>query len=109
MAVFICLISYTHQGLKQLGATMKRSEAFEKRAEQLGAKVIATYWTLGRYDIVHVIEAPDAKMAASLALSSGALGNVRTHTLPAFTREEMKEEILPNVQTAFDLLRVDEE
>jgi len=108
MALFICLISYTHQGLKQLGATHKRSKAFDKRAEELGAKVIGTYWTLGEYDLVHIIEAPDAKLAASLALSSGALGNVRTHTLPAFTREEMQEDILPNVQTAFDLLRVDD-
>ena len=53
----------------------------------------------------HIIEADDEKTACSLALSSLAVGNVRTHTLPAFTLEEMKEEILPNVQTPYDLIR----
>ena len=109
MPHFVCLITYTQQGLQQLGATTKRSEHFARRAEQLGAKVIATLWTLGMYDIVHIIEAEDEKTAASLAMSSLALGNVRTHTLPAFTLEEMTEEILPKVQTPYDLLRADED
>jgi uncharacterized protein with GYD domain len=58
--------------------------------------------------VVHVIEAADAKMAASLAMSSLSLGNVRTLTLPAFTLDEMTDEILPKVQTPYDLLRADE-
>jgi uncharacterized protein with GYD domain len=81
---------------------------FSKRAEQLGAKVLATYWTLGMFDIVHIIEADDEKTACKLAMSTLALGNVRTHTLPAFTLEEMEQEILPDVQTPYDLLRVDQ-
>jgi len=109
MPHFVCLITFTQQGLQQLGATTKRAEAFKQRAEQLGAKVVETYWTLGMYDIVHIIEAEDAEMAASLALSSLALGNVRTHTLPAFTVEEMRDKILPKVQTPYDLLRVPED
>ena len=108
MPHFVCLLTYTQQGSSQLGATTKRSEAFAKLCEQLGAKVTATYWTLGMYDIVHVIEAADQETAAALAMSSLALGNVRTHTLPAFTLEEMRENILPNVQTPYDLLRTDE-
>lgn len=107
MPHFVCLLTFTEQGMQQLGATTKRSEAFAKRAEQLGAKVLSTYWTLGTYDVVHVIEAEDQKTAASLAMSSLALGNVRTHTLPAFTLEEMRDEILPKVQTPYDLLRAD--
>ena len=107
MAKFICLVTYTHEGLKQIGTTTRRSDAFAKRVEQLGGKVLATYWTLGMYDIMHVMEAPDAKMAASLAMSLGALGNVRTHTMPAFTLVEMKEDILKNVQNPYDLLKTD--
>ena len=87
--------------------TTKRADAFTKRVEQLGGKVLATYWTLGIYDIIHVIEAEDAKMAASLAMSLGALGNVKTHTLAAFTLEEMRDEILKNVQNPYDLLKAD--
>jgi uncharacterized protein with GYD domain len=107
MPHYICLLTFTQQGLQQLGATTQRAEAFAKRAEALGARVVATYWTLGMYDVVHIIEASDQKTACSLALSSLAVGNVRTHTLPAFTLEEMKEDILPKVQTPYDLLRAD--
>jgi uncharacterized protein with GYD domain len=107
MAHFICLVSFTEQGLAQLGKTTKRAEAFTKRADQLGVKVLNTYWTLGAFDMVHIIEAPDEKAAASLAFSLSAIGNVRTHTLPAFTLEEMNKDILAKVQTPYDLLRVE--
>lgn len=46
--------------------------------------------------MVHIIEAPGEKTPASLALSSGAPGNVRTHTMTALTRDEMKVGILPS-------------
>jgi uncharacterized protein with GYD domain len=48
------------------------------------------FWTLGEYDIVAVVEAPDDISVTALGLSSGALGNVRTQTLRAFTQEDMK-------------------
>ena len=105
MPHYICLLTFTQQGMEQLGATTKRAEAFVQRAEKQGAKVLGTYWTLGMYDLVHIIEAADEKAACALALSSLALGNVRTHTLPAFTLDEMKNEVLPNVQTPYDLFR----
>jgi uncharacterized protein with GYD domain len=108
MAKFVCLVKYTTEGIKQIGTTTKRAEAFEKRVEQLGGKVLATYWTLGLYDILHIIEAEDAKMAASLAMSLGSLGNVQTHTMAAFSLEEMQEDILKNVQNPYDLLNVDQ-
>jgi uncharacterized protein with GYD domain len=47
------------------------------------------YWTLGHYDLVAIIEAPDDKSATAFALAIGAAGNVRTETLRAFTKEEM--------------------
>jgi len=47
------------------------------------------YWTLGHYDLVAIVEAPDDKAATAFALAVGAAGNVRTQTLRAFGREEM--------------------
>ena len=52
MPHFVCLLTFTEQGASQLAATTKRSEAFDKRARQLGANVICTFWTLGQYDVV---------------------------------------------------------
>ncbi|MFC2085006.1 GYD domain-containing protein [Bacteroidota bacterium] len=107
MAKFICLVSYTTEGLRQINITTKRAGAFTKRVEQLGGRVLATYWTLGIYDIVHIIEAENAKVAASLAMSLGSLGNVKTHTMVAFSLEEMQNDILKNIQNPYDLLNVD--
>jgi uncharacterized protein with GYD domain len=108
MAHFVCLVTYTQQGLQQLGATTKRAKAFEKMAEKMGAKVNQVLWTLGIYDLIMCLEAPDEKTAAKVAFSLNALGNVRTHTLTAFTSEEMNDEVLDGVQTGYDLLRVEQ-
>ena len=108
MAHFVCLLSYTQQGLQQLGATTKRAKAFSKMAEKMGAEVLDIYWTLGDYDVVIIMKAPDEKTAATVAFSLNTLGNVRTHTLAAFTRDEMNDEMLPRIQTGYDLLRVEQ-
>ena len=54
------------------------------------------YWTLGQYDQVCVIEAPDDETAASVLLTADMLGNIRTQTMRAFTASEM-EKILAKV------------
>jgi uncharacterized protein with GYD domain len=47
------------------------------------------YWTLGRYDQVCILEAPDDETAASVLLAADMLGNIRTQTMRAFTTSEM--------------------
>jgi len=47
------------------------------------------YWTQGAYDGVLLMEAKDAETAMAAFLCLGSLGNVRAHTLRAFSREEM--------------------
>ena len=54
------------------------------------------YWTLGHYDQVCVLEAPNDETAASVLLSADILGNIRTQTLRAFTSAEM-EKIVANI------------
>lgn len=104
MPKYVCLVSFTQQGLKNLGATTKRAEALEENAKKMGVEVVHTFWTVGQYDLVHILDAPDDKTAASLAFSLGAVGNVRTETMRAFDRDEMTE-ILEKVITPYDLLR----
>ncbi len=54
----------------------------------MGGKVIDFYIVQGEYDYVAITEAPNEEIAMGLLLSLGSLGNVRTTTLRAFTREE---------------------
>jgi uncharacterized protein with GYD domain len=60
----------------------KMVEGFKKR----GIKIIGWYWTLGRYDTVVIVEAPNEKEAMKMAVELGDF--VATETLVAIPREE---------------------
>jgi uncharacterized protein with GYD domain len=89
MATFIVLVNFTDQGIRTVKDTRKRAEAFKETAKKVGATVKEIYWTLGQYDVVSILDAPDAAIVTALNLGVGALGNVRTQTLPAFSADEM--------------------
>jgi uncharacterized protein with GYD domain len=57
----------------------------------MNVKVREMYWTLGRYDVVVVAEAPDDETIIRLTLGLGMLGNVTTETLRAFSAQEMNQ------------------
>lgn len=69
--------------------TTARAEAFKELARKVGVTVKDIYWTVGLYDLVLVMEAPDEETLSTLLLSVGALGNVRTQTLRGYSAEEM--------------------
>jgi uncharacterized protein with GYD domain len=99
MATIIALIHYTDQGIKNFRDTTKRAEKFKEAAAKMGAKVRDFFWTLGQYDLVTIIDVPDAETAEALMLSVGSMGNVRTQTMRAFSPAEM-EKILAKVPLA---------
>ena len=88
MATFIVLGSFTDQGIRGIKDSPKRADAFKAMAQMAGCKVKDIYWTLGHYDVVTIVEAPDSATATSLGLAIASLGNVRTETLAAFGPEE---------------------
>jgi len=53
--------------------------------------VVGFYLTLGRYDMVAIIEAPSDEVAASVILGVGSKGNIRTETLKAFPEAEYRD------------------
>ena len=93
MATYCVLGSFTDQGVRNAKDTLKRSEAFKGMAKKCGASVKELYWAQGQYDIVAILEASDDLAVTSLALSVGALGNVRTQTLRLFSPTDMKKVI----------------
>jgi uncharacterized protein with GYD domain len=90
MAIYIMLASFTDQGIRKVKDSPKRADAFKNMAKKCGATVKDVFWTLGEYDVVAIVEAPDDVSMTALGLSSGALGNVRTQTLRAFSQADMK-------------------
>lgn len=89
MPTYIALLNWTDQGIRGYKDTAKRAEAFAAATQALGADLLNIYWTVGPYDLVAVVEAPDDEAAAAAFLQLGGAGNVRSTTLRAFDREEM--------------------
>jgi uncharacterized protein with GYD domain len=90
MATYIALARFTDQGVRTVKDTTKRAEAFKEAAKKLGVTFKEVYWTLGSYDAVAIVDAPDDLAATAYALSLSAQGNVHTQTLRAFGPDEMK-------------------
>ena len=89
MAPFIATIKFTQQGIKGIDDSTQRAAALKAAAKKLGAKVTNVYWTLGEYDGLLILEAPDDETAMTVLLHLAALGNVHTTTVRAFTAPEM--------------------
>ncbi|MGW8285950.1 MAG: GYD domain-containing protein [Candidatus Deferrimicrobiaceae bacterium] len=91
MATYLSLMKFTDQGIKKVNKTTKRAKELQESATKMNIKIREIYWTLGRYDVVIISEAPDDETITRLTLGLGMLGNVTTETLRAFSAQEMKE------------------
>ncbi len=90
MATYVILIQFTDQGVRNIKDTVKRGDAAVAEAEKMGMKIVEEYWTMGAYDAVVVVDAPNDETMSAFMLKIGSLGNVKSHTLRAFRREEME-------------------
>jgi uncharacterized protein with GYD domain len=89
MASYILLGNLTDQGVRTVKDSTKRAEAFKELARSKCATVKEIFWTLGQYDIVAVVDAPDDTVITTLGLRLANAGNARTQTLRAFSQAEM--------------------
>ncbi len=88
MATYITLLNYTEQGIKNMKGVPERARAARQTLEAMGGRLHGYRLTLGEYDAVVTVEAPDDEAYATFALDIAAQGNVRTTTLKAFSEEE---------------------
>ena len=88
MPHYIILFNFTEQGIRDVKDTINRAEAFKSAIEKAGGKFISEYYTLGKYDIVTIVEASNDETILPVILATGSLGNVRSETLKAFSMDE---------------------
>jgi len=86
---YVGLVKWTDQGIRNLKETTKRAKSFQEMVEKKGGKVREILYTMGRYDIILVIDAPNDETISRLTLGLGMLGNAKTETLKAFSVQEM--------------------
>jgi len=90
MAIYVSLVQFTDQGIRGIKDTVKRSEAAMAEAEKMGMRIVQPLWTMGAYDVVVLLEAPDDETMSAFTLKIGSMGSVKTHTMRAFTKDEME-------------------
>lgn len=88
MPKFIMLSTLGPEGAATLRENPERVRGVNAEVEALGVKVLEQFALLGPYDFLNVLEAPDEKVMAKVALILGARGTVKTLTMAAIPVEE---------------------
>ena len=88
MPTYILLSRLTSQGVQTLKSNPDRLRQVNQDVEELGCRVLHQWATLGEFDFVNVVDAPDIATVAKVSVGLGARGSTRIETLPALEIEE---------------------
>jgi len=92
---FIRLAKLTEQGIRNIQNLKAMLDDTRQVMEQNGVKLVQGWATLGEYDVVAVIEAPDAKTAAKVSALIASRGYFRAATLSAIPMNELSDAFEP--------------
>jgi uncharacterized protein with GYD domain len=90
MSTHIMLCNWTDQGIRDVKDSPDRLDAARQLCRQHGAEMTEFYMTMGAYDMVVIIDAPNDEEFAKLAISIAKGGNIRTTTLKAFGEDQYR-------------------
>lgn len=90
MPGYIFLQKFTSKELADLKGSLARVEEAKAAAQKMGIRVIGVWRTMGEYDAVTVVDAPNDEAASLLALGAASTGYIATETMRAFSEEEYK-------------------
>lgn len=90
MAKYISLVRWTQQGVAHVKDSPNRLDAGRKAFKEIGVEIKQLHMTMGRYDLIMLLEAPSDDAVASALLSLAAQGNVQTETLKAWDEDEYR-------------------
>lgn len=91
MPTYVMLTNLTPDGVKTLKSNPGRVQEVNKEVEALGAKVVSQWATLGPFDFVTVVEAPDPETMAKVSVELGSRGTMTSQTLAALPADEFTE------------------
>ncbi len=89
MPTYVVLMNWTDQGVRTVKDTVQRREQADALGERHATRIEQVYWTVGPYDIVAILDAPEDESVTAVMLELSSGGNLRTTTLRAYDREEM--------------------
>ena len=91
MPTYVGFLRFTQQGIQNIKDSPNRVQAARQAIEAAGGKMEAFYYTMGQYDAITIIEAPDDATVSRLVLGVAAQGNARLETARAFSADEMRD------------------
>jgi uncharacterized protein with GYD domain len=90
MATYVVLLKFTEEARKTIG-DLRGLDRAKQGVQAMGVQWKGWYLTLGQYDAVVLVEAPDDETVAKLALAQARVGGVVSETLRAFTEDEFRQ------------------
>ena len=88
MATYISLVHFTQQGVQTIKDAPSRLDAAKQAMQAMGVELKSIRYTMGQYDAVAILDAPDDEAVSRMALAIGARSNVRAETFRAYTEQE---------------------
>ncbi len=82
MPTYLMLTTLTEQGVQTLRSNPDRLREVNRDVEELGARVLHQWASLGAYDFVNIVEAPDDLTIAKISIALGARGSAKLESLP---------------------------
>lgn len=89
MPLFIILGKLSDKAIEKMKEAKMRDIKAAKIIEKAGGTLIAHYYTIGRYDIVALLELPSAEVLAKVVIEISKCGMVSTETMTALLPEQM--------------------
>lgn len=96
MAIYVMLSKLTVWGRKTVKERPNRIKEVNKEVEAMGAKILHQYATLGEYDFINILEAPDNETMAKVSVELGARGTLETVTLSAMQLDDFIVSLTPS-------------
>lgn len=88
MPIYILMSTLTDEGWKTVKDKPERIEEVNRELEKYGVKVLYQYATLGPYDFVNIVDAPDNKTIAKISIELGSRGTIQIKSMPAIPIDE---------------------
>lgn len=93
MPIYIMVGTLTNEGRKTIKNNPERIKEVDKEIEKMGARVLAQYATLGMFDFISIVEAPDNETIAKVSTELSARGTIQIMTLSAIPIFEFVEKM----------------
>ncbi|MFB6311449.1 MAG: GYD domain-containing protein [Salinirussus sp.] len=90
MPRYVQLIEYTAEGIDRFEEIPDLTDQARELADSLGGELVDFYLTLGQYDAVAVVDAPDDETMVAGTVTMAKTGTIKTETLRAFEQDEIE-------------------